>query len=110
MAISQWYKQNALLNAGWVGNATCGRRQDLPWTPDSRPSTLDQEAMAAICDECPVIKKCAHHALHAQNGRLVEGGFYAGVWLPWPYSSESDDTRWLRDKGRRQLKNLLVNS
>jgi|GEM_PF-4927911 len=41
--------------------------------------------MAAICADCPLTTQCALHALSDD----IPGGFYAGVWLPWPTAAAS---------------------
>lgn len=53
--------------------------------------------MAAVCKDCPVIKRCASYAIGQP------GGFYAGVWLPWPQAQESSSIRTFRELGRLQL-------
>lgn len=57
--------------------------------------------MRLICSTCPVVVKCA---AFGAAGRGVDGGFFAGVWLPW--SSASADSRQIRSMVRRQLKML----
>ncbi|AYQ98861.1 WhiB family transcription factor [Mycobacterium phage NiebruSaylor] len=61
----------------WHG-AACAARRDLPWTADTMPSAAQRRRMSAVCAECPVLTRCAMHALKG-----VTGGFYAGVWIPW---------------------------
>jgi hypothetical protein len=64
-------------------------------------------AMADICEECPVRLHCANYAVNTNNGRGVDGGFYAGHWIPWKNHGESEDTRYIRYKSRRNLRNLI---
>jgi hypothetical protein len=54
--------------------------------------------MASVCNDCPVIKRCASYGLGQP------GGFYAGVWLPWPQAQESTAIKRIREHGRLQLK------
>lgn len=50
--------------------------------------------MSAICSGCPVLVRCARHAVEGKNG-----GFYAGVWLPW-WNSSADGARNSRERHR----------
>jgi hypothetical protein len=85
----------------WIADARCARWRDLPWTADIRPSPMEVELMAAVCEDCPVIASCAVHGL------TQPGGFYAGVWLPWRTTSkENDDIRSIRMAGRRALRRM----
>lgn len=79
----RWYLDH-VLNQSWTERAACVFHVDLPWTGDHRPPEAHRAAMAAVCAGCPVLTKCAAYALEGYNGRGVEGGFYAGVWVPWP--------------------------
>ena len=69
----------------WKG-AACVSRQDLPWvgictdTGEVSPSPATQREMAQVCADCPILYTCARHALETKG----IGGFYAGIWLPWP--------------------------
>jgi hypothetical protein len=96
-AISQWIRQQLLLDRPWVGQASCGQHQHLPWHSDNTPDWPDIRDMADICTQCPVIEHCARYALASDSG-----GFFAGHWLPWP--SNSRDIRDVRAYIRRQLK------
>lgn len=107
MALSTWFRQNAIWDAIWVLRGSCGQRQDLPWTADYRPSPDDFAEMSAVCVECPVRPRCANYAVNANGGRGIDGGYYAGFWLPWPSSTESGDTKLLRSRARRSLKTLI---
>lgn len=81
--------------------ASCAGRHDLPWSADIRPTPIEVQLMAAVCETCPVIVDCAIHGL------TQPGGFYAGVWLPWRTTGkENDDTRMIRAAGRRALRRL----
>lgn len=64
----------------WTG-ALCTKRPDLPWTPDVTPEPGEQAQMAAVCADCPVLIRCAQLALKQ------DGGFYAGIWMPWSLTS-----------------------
>lgn len=94
----RWYPDRLLIQS-WTERAACVIHVDLPWTSDHRPSEARRTAMAAVCAQCPVLTKCAAYALKGHNGRGVEGGFYAGVWVPWP----SDYTRTDRKAAQRIL-------
>lgn len=67
-------------------DAECASHQDLPWTGISTetgevsPTVTDQKVMAQVCADCPVLHTCAAFALNTPG----VGGFYAGIWLPWP--------------------------
>ena len=61
----------------WAG-AKCAGREDLPWTDDVAPTESDARLMSEVCAQCPVLAGCANWALTKS-----EGGFYAGIWLPW---------------------------
>lgn len=104
---TQWFAQNALWNAEWVTKAICPWRQDLPWIEDRRPSPDQLSEMQLMCERCPVLKQCAAFALDTRGGKGIDGGFYAGQWFPWPYSSESADIRLLRRRSRERLKQIL---
>lgn len=73
-------------NTKWMKGAACVSRQDLPWvgiptdTGEATPSPATQREMAAVCASCPILVSCAHYALNTPR----VGGFYAGIWLPWP--------------------------
>lgn len=108
MSISQWYAENALLNVAWSPLASCGAALHLPWTDDARPGMREMAEMAAVCGGCPVFQRCAHYALSTNNGRGVEGGFYAGHWIPWGYSTESNDTKDMRRRARLELRRIAA--
>jgi Transcription factor WhiB len=82
-------------NHAWMTQARC--RPNPAWTPERQPNTELLIALREICDQCPVIRQCASHAL---NERL-HGGVYAGVWLPHRYSAE-----WLRARAVLHRKTL----
>ena len=52
--------------------------------------------MASVCEGCPVFAQCALYALKA------DGGFYAGVWLPWKHST--GNSQLLRTRARKALR------
>lgn len=59
--------------------------------------------MRELCEECPVLVLCA------QQGLASVGGFYAGVWVPWKgTTTESDETRRIRDRARAHLKRIAA--
>lgn len=79
----------------WMMDAECADHPDLPWTGTMNavgevpPTVADQQAMAAVCAQCPVLQTCAGFAL---NTRGI-GGFYAGLWLPWPLQAGAPRAR-----------------
>lgn len=86
----------------WVGKRCPGTERDLA------PDPQECAAMSAVCDLCPIQINCAEFALTSGvNGRGVDGGFYAGVWIPWPadYGHRKRTDRSM--DARRQLRNLL---
>lgn len=83
----------------WAG-AKCIQRQDLPWTADARPNDAEIRTMQSICAECPALIKCATHALTAGDG-----GFFAGVWLPWS-KTLSEPLQATRRTARTQLRHI----
>lgn len=102
MSISTWFKRLGIVERPWVINARCGAHQGLPWISDIKPNPLEIARMAEVCADCPVQKSCAGYGL------TTTGGFYAGVWLPWPSSSSSssNNTRYLRRRSRNELRRL----
>lgn len=70
----------------WMKDAACAARQDLPWvgvsteTSETAPTVSQQREMAQVCADCPILYDCARYALDTKG----VGGFYAGIWLPWP--------------------------
>lgn len=100
LAISQWFR-DANSPEQWQ-EAACTKYQHLPWTHDATPCTRDIVAMQSVCSQCPLTLKCASYALRAHSG-----GFYAGVWLPWPTPVETDITKLQRHRARRHLKELF---
>ena len=62
----------------WMADAACRWHVDLPWTDDLMPDMELHQTMNMICASCPVILQCSRHALDE-----AQGGFFAGVWLPW---------------------------
>lgn len=81
----------------WMKQGPCGRKPHYPWTDDLRPDPTLVRSMAAVCQECPVLRVCADFAVNANNGAGVDGGFYAGVWIPW----QSSDPLNRHREGRR---------
>ena len=105
-SVSMWLKENAEMSRAWVIEAECGWHQHLPWISDNRPDDECMREMREICQGCPVRGMCASFAVKSGNGSGVDGGFYAGYWIPWKYPSESDTARTSRAWARRRLKNL----
>lgn len=105
--LTQWFRENSLWNETWVRRGLCAMHQHLPWIDDHRPTTDETAQMAAVCSDCPVLAMCASYALLFDRGRGVDGGFYAGVWIPWKTHGESENTRSMRISARAQLKKLL---
>lgn len=59
----------------WVDSASCADRGDLPWITDAHQvSTLDRDAMAAVCAGCPVLASCAGAAERLE----VRAAYWAG--------------------------------
>lgn len=90
----------------WVREARCGWLLELSWISDARPTDDELDTMQRICDACPVRIACAQFATTANNGRGVDGGFYAGIWIPWANSTETEATRLVRSRGRRKLRQI----
>lgn len=88
--------------------AMCGRNMALPWTAEKCPEPSSLLVMQDICvNQCPVMFQCAQFALHGgNNGRGVDGGFYAGVWLPWVTQDERVAVRGARERARRLLRSM----
>jgi hypothetical protein len=86
----------------WAG-ALCSKRPDLPWTPDVTPDAEEQARMAAVCAQCPVLILCAQASLKQ------DGGFWAGIWMPWSITSSQ---RILEERrvARRALKRRALQS
>lgn len=82
--------------------ASCVSHQHLPWTGELTPPPAVQAEMTEICAECPVVTSCAAHAITTRN----VGGFYAGVWLPWPHQGGGCVTR-AHGRARRTLQKLF---
>ena len=59
----------------WMAGGACLTRGDLPWIADcDQTTTWDRLAMAAMCQDCPVLSDCARYA----NREKVTAGFWAG--------------------------------
>lgn len=108
LSISQWFRQN-IWHGLWVIRARCGDFQELPWTSDIEPATKYLMTMQSICARCPVVRDCADHALTSNGGKGIEGGFYAGIWVPW-LSTDTTVSRTARDRALLRLRGLLVAS
>jgi hypothetical protein len=89
----------------WMNQAMCGRHPDLPWTAERCPDLSSLLVMQDICvNQCPVLFQCAQFALH---GRGVDGGFYAGVWMPWMTQDGRAAVKTARERARRSLKGTV---
>lgn len=64
---------------GWMAQAACRDRPELPWTHDvdALPRVKGVAArMRAVCNGCPVRAECADFAVTTE----ATGGFWAGRW------------------------------
>lgn len=90
--------------------AACAMRPNLPWIADFAPSLEDRYAMSEICDTCPVLRDCAAWITARLNSHPMTGGYYAGVWLPWPKQAgdinNSVGRRSARDTLRQKARTL----
>jgi len=93
--IAGWHKERQSSDH-WDEKAQCARRRDLPWAGDHAPIAPQQVEMESICGNCPVQRQCAVSGLDGTNG-----GFYAGIWLPWP-----SEYRKAKDERSRALARL----
>ncbi|MFV8317146.1 WhiB family transcriptional regulator [Mycobacterium sp. 23] len=57
--------------------AACTLRPGLPWVAERTPSDFHRSQMRAVCNSCPIRRKCAEYA-----AREASSGFFAGVWIP----------------------------
>ena len=89
---SQWARSLTRQSRSWDMDANCAGRHDLPWTSEEIPPMDSMVEMGIICRGCTVLVDCARYALTSSNGNGVEGGFYAGVWVPW-VSRESSEAK-----------------
>lgn len=59
----------------WMGQGACLSRGDLPWTTDPDHATAwEQLAMAATCQDCPMLGDCDRYATKEKT----TAGFWAG--------------------------------
>lgn len=84
----------------WMNDAECQQHQDLPWTDDLAPDFDRERTMNLVCSSCPVIIQCGRHALED-----AQGGFFAGVWIPWAGSDGRNDS--VRARGRARARARL---
>lgn len=83
--------------------AACAKQPELPWIAEATPGAEHRAQMGMICARCPVRGECAERVVERLAlGRII-GGFYAGVWLPWPPSA----TPMASTAGRRQALDSL---
>lgn len=71
--------------------ASCTLRPGLPWVAETAPSPFHQSQMRAVCNDCPIRRQCAQHAV-----RTMPTGFYAGVWIPGMGGGRSAALKMLR--------------
>lgn len=112
---TRWHRWE-YLGQPWIDHALCKEHQHLPWAGKKSRTLDDREAeptkeecakMSAICDDCPVrLGFCAPYALTGHKGRGVDGGFYAGVWIPWVIDSHRDRS----DRSIARIRELLKGS
>lgn len=107
MNISQWFNQGEQ-DRTWKKLAVCCQRLDLPWVDDQPPRPDQYAEMYAICvGSCPVLSRCASYAAETNNGYGVDGGFYAGVWIPWRNPTGGSTARSRRSRAWRGLRATL---
>lgn len=73
----------------WSQQAVCHRETpDTPqlWTPERRPAANVWTHLQAMCQRCPVRRRCAQEAVH----NAYQCGIYAGVFVP----ERSKEARW----------------
>lgn len=111
MTITQWFRHHDPDTTAWDTRAACKHPilRGLPWTPDEKPGDAQLEQMQRVCrEECPVLRGCAAFALKSGAGEQgVEGGFYAGIWIPWRRLQPTADHTAARQRARLALKHLL---
>jgi hypothetical protein len=90
-----------LLDRPWTEMAACVKHPALPWVADIQPAATTYTQMADICVGCPVFRDCTAYALHGNNGAGADGGFYAGVYIPWQNYNKTTT------HSRRQARNIL---
>lgn len=60
---------------GWLTDAACATRLELPWTADARQVTAEQAGrMREVCLACPVMEACSV----AADAWRVTAGWWAG--------------------------------
>ena len=61
---------------GWMADAACADRLDLPWVTDTANlRAMTVRAMRAVCDTCPVRDACDTYV----HTSVVTGGTWAGI-------------------------------
>jgi Transcription factor WhiB len=66
--------RDARPDVSWMSRGGCIARSDLPWIADPEQTTgPDRLAMAALCENCPVLSDCAGYA----SRQKVTAGFWA---------------------------------
>lgn len=92
-----------VMSTHWMRHAECAAQPKLPWIAEATPGVEHRAEMGMICAGCPVRGRCAERVVERLAlGRII-GGFYAGVWLPWPPSATPTATT----VGRRQALDSL---
>lgn len=101
-----------LVRKGWaqqwqrrLHGAACRGRADLGWIEEGPPSRQEFEAMREVCWGCPVRRACAEFVLDPDSG--VQGGMYAGVWVPWRGQNEDRAATRGHTRGRHEIKALM---
>ncbi len=87
----------------WYRDAECAWHLTLPWVDEKTPTPEQQQTMAEVCAQCPVLALCANHAARSRD---IAGGFYAGVWIPWKAANRAGQMG--HRKARRALKRKLT--
>jgi hypothetical protein len=102
--VSGWHRERQSSDH-WDEKAQCAARRDLPWAGDNAPAAPQHLEMHGICSTCPVKLQCALSGTEGANG-----GFYAGVWLPWPteYKKGKDERRSALARLRRFIMDQAV--
>lgn len=106
---SQWFQLYSDDERRRNEHALCAKPENrlLPWTGEPPIHEREINAMTQICHQCPVQRECASIALGSNRGRGVDGGFYAGVWLPWVTRNSVISVKVERTRKREVLRRLV---
>jgi len=66
--------------------------------------------MGLICADCPVQGDCAEAVVQRLAAGRMVGGFYAGVWLPWPPSAAPQSSSLGRRRALDTLRQKALDS